>query len=34
LRELGFDADQIESYQASKTIPPSIQSAEVVGGKR
>ncbi len=34
LRELGFDADQIESYRASKTIPPPMQTAEVVGGKR
>jgi crotonobetainyl-CoA:carnitine CoA-transferase CaiB-like acyl-CoA transferase len=34
LRELGFSADQIEAFRASATIPPSSQSAEVVGGKR
>jgi crotonobetainyl-CoA:carnitine CoA-transferase CaiB-like acyl-CoA transferase len=34
LRELGFSADQIEAFRTSATIPPSKQSAEVLGGKR
>jgi formyl-CoA transferase len=34
LSELGFSADQIESFRASATIPQIRHDAEVVGGKR